>query len=40
MHHLSCLSVDKEYMNKNIYFCKVECDENMTKSYHASFLTF
>ena len=38
MHHLSCLSVDKDY--KNFYFYMDECDENMTKSYHASFLTF
>ena len=23
-------------MNENIYFYMAECDENMTKSYHAS----
>ena len=40
MHHLSCLSVDKGYMNENIYFYMAECDENMTESYHASFLYF
>ena len=40
MHHLSYLSVDKDYRNANIYFYMVEYDENMTKSYHASFLTF
>ena len=40
MHHLSCLSFDKDFKNENIYFYMVECDENMTKSYHVSFLTF
>ena len=40
MHHLSCLSADKDYKNKNIHFYMVECDENMTKSCYASFLTF
>ena len=40
MHHLSCLSADKDYKNENIHFYMVECDKNMTKSYHASFLTF
>ena len=38
MHHLSCLSVDKDYRNDNIYFYMVECDENMFKSYHESFI--
>ena len=37
MHHLSRLSVDK---NENTHFYMVECDENMTKSCYASFLTF
>ena len=40
MHHLLCLSVDKDYRNENIYFYMAECDENMTKSYYSSFLTF
>ena len=40
MHHLLCLSVDKDYRNENIYFYTVECDENMTKSYYSSFPTF
>ena len=33
MHHLSCLSANKDYNNENIYLCSIECDENMTKSY-------
>ena len=36
---LSCLSVDKDCNNENTYFSMPECDKNMTKSYHASFLT-
>ena len=40
MHHLSCLSYDKDYKNDNIYLYMVKCDENMTKSSYASFLTF
>ena len=30
MHHLSCLSADKDYENENIYFYMAEYDENMT----------
>ena len=40
MHHLSCLSVDQDYRNENIDFYMAECDEDMTKSYHASFIIF
>ena len=40
MHHLSCVSADKDYKNENIYFYIVECDKNMTKSCCASFSTF
>ena len=40
MYYLWCLSVDKNYNNENIYLYITECDENMTKSYHASFFTF
>ena len=40
IHHLSCLNFDKDYKNDNIHFDMVECDENMTKSCYASFLTF
>ena len=40
MDHLSYLSTDKGYNNENIYLYMAECDENMTKSNHASFLKF
>ena len=30
MHHLSYLSDEEDYKNKNIQFHLVECDENMT----------
>ena len=40
MPHLSCLSVDQDYRNENIDFYMAECDEDMTKSYHASFIIF
>ena len=40
MHHLSCLSADKDYNNENLYFYMIECDENMTKSFHALSLIF
>ena len=38
MHHLSCLSVDKDYNNENIYFYMAKSGENMTKFYHVSFI--
>ena len=40
MHHLSCLSDDKDCNNENICFYMTEYDENMTKLYHTSFHTF
>ena len=40
MHHLSCLSINKDYNNENIYIYVAECGENMTKSYYASFIKF
>ena len=40
MHHLSCLSADKDYKKENTHFYIVECDENLTKSCYASFITF
>ena len=40
MHHLSCLSVDRDFNNENIYFYMDECNESITKCYHASFLIF
>ena len=40
MNYLSFLGFDKDYESKNIYLYMAECGENMTKSYHASFLTF
>ena len=35
MHHLSCLSVNKDYMNENVYFYMAECDENIDGYYVA-----
>ena len=40
MHHLSCLSADKDCNNENIYFYMTECGENMNNFYHASFRAF
>ena len=39
MHHLSCLSTDKDCNNENIFFYMTESSENMTQFYHTSFLT-
>ena len=40
MHHLSYFSDDKYCNNDNIKLYKVECDKNMTKSYHILFPIF
>ena len=38
--HVSCLSVDKEYNNENIYFYVAKCNENMTNPTRRYFLHF
>ena len=40
MYQLSCLSVDKDCKNVNLYFYMAKCDENITNLYHVSFLIF
>ena len=40
MHHLSSLSADKGYKNKNICFYMVKSNENIRKSCYAPFITF
>ena len=40
MHHLSCLRVDKDSKNENIYFYTAEYHENMTNLFHHYFLHF
>ena len=34
MHHLSCLSIDKDYNSENIYINIVECGKNLTNFGH------
>ena len=40
MHHLSCLTSNKDCNNDNIHSYIAKCGENMNKSYHESFRTF